>query len=222
VFIVNLFIKGGITDFYQPVVYGITLSGLLLGVIITIVLSKEKETELFYHFVDAISIIWTFFLVFYLLISFIMFPARVNGTSMTPNFDDNNVIIVWKLKDNFDTGDVVFVNVTTERTRHGEDDFFLKRIIGTPGDVVEFRDNVLYINGSIVEEDYIEAETTDFIFDDICFIKNTSCSGFIPSEYYFVLGDNRNNSVDSRYIGLIHKDDLFGKVIFDVMRFKVW
>lgn len=220
--IINVFSTNSITDFYQPVVFGITTAGLLLSLWITHVLKNQKEEEHFYMFVDTISIIWVFFLVFYFLVSFIMFPARVNGTSMTPNFDDNDVIIVWKLKQEFEFGNVVFVNVTDERTNHYMDEYFLKRVIGTPGDKIEHIGNILYINDVPVEEDFIDTYTQEFTFDEVCFIKDQPCMDVIPNDYYLVLGDNRNNSVDSRMIGLIHKDDLFGKVIFNVMRFETW
>lgn len=220
--IINVFSKNSITDFYKPVVLAITSGGLLLSLWITHVLNKQQEDEHFYMFVDTISIVWVFFLVFYFSVSFVLFPARVNGSSMTPNFDDNDVILVWKLQSEFEFGNVVFVNVTEERTNHTMDEYFLKRIIGTPGDKVEHIGNILYINNVPTEEDYINTFTQEFSFEDVCFIKDVSCENVIPDDYYLVLGDNRNNSVDSRIIGLIHKDDLFGKVIFNVMRFETW
>lgn len=220
--IVNAIARGGVTEFYQPIVDLIVIAGLTVTIILTLV---KTESESFYGFIDTFSVIWSFFFVFYTIISFIIFPARVNGSSMMPNFTHSDIIFVWKIGDEFELGDVVFVNVTEERTNYDHDDYFLKRVIGTPGDTVYFENNTLYINGEMVEEEYIDSSrnrTNDFLFEDICFIKDEKCSGVIPEDYYFVLGDNRDNSQDSRAIGLIYKDDLFGRVIFNMMRFQIW
>ncbi len=213
---------GGIIDFYQQMVFGVAVAGLLLVMVIEMYIRFNLETSLLFKFVDTVSVIWAFFIVFYITISFIMFPARVNGISMNPNFDDDDIILVWKLKSNYKLGDVVFVNVTSERTKSLVDEYFLKRIIGTPGDTVEFIANVLYINGTAVEEEYDTYRTDDFSFNEVCTIKDERCSGSIPEDYYFIMGDNRPGSFDSRSIGLIHIDDLFGEVIFDLMRLEIW
>lgn len=225
IFIVGMINTGGVTSFYQPIVYGVTGLGMLLAVLITIFIETKKDNSKLYFFVDTVSVIWVFFLVFYLMISFVLFPARVNGASMMPNFEHNDVILVWKLKSSYEFSDVVFVNVTKERTNHDMDEYFLKRVIGTPGDSVNYENNALYINDKIVREEFLNKlliKTYDFDFDSICTIKEDKCSGVIPDDYYFVLGDNRENSLDSRDIGLIHKDDLFGEVILDMMRLKIW
>jgi len=218
---------GGIIDFYQQIVFGIAVAGLVLVLTIETFIRLKLDTTNLFKFVDTVSIIWGFFIVFYISVSFIVFPAKVNGISMNPNFDDKDLIIVWKLKSDYKLGDVVFVNVTSERTKSLVDEYFLKRIIGTPGDTVDVYDNILYINGTAVEETYrtkkyLPGDNRDFHFNDICMIKDERCSGSIPDDYYFVMGDNRPGSFDSRNIGLVHIDDLFGEVIFDLMRLKIW
>lgn len=107
----------------------------------------------------------------------------------------------------------------------GSKDKYVKRVIGLPGDTVEYRDDVLYVNGEMYEEPYLdqnreafEAESkseTDFYTKDLVLENIPGVSKGtkkIPKDMYLVLGDNRQNSQDSRYIGLIPKDNLVGIV----------
>ena len=89
----------------------------------------------------------------------------------------------------------------------------LKRIIGLPGEHVEYRDSKLYINGQEVEEPMINAYTSNFKLESIGYDK-------IPDDYYFVVGDNRGISKDSRIIGLIKKKDIIGTTSFSLWPFK--
>jgi signal peptidase I len=97
------------------------------------------------------------------------------------------------------------------------DEYLIKRVIGLPGDVVEYRDNKLYIN-SLPVKDIINTGTEDFSTIDMLE------DGLIPEGKYFVLGDNRSNSTDSRVIGLIDKNDIKGKtnlVLFPIKHFGI-
>lgn len=106
---------------------------------------------------------------------------------------------------------------------------YIKRVIGIPGDYIYMEDYKLYINGELVEETYLDKNPiytgieyarghTSFTLEKICAITNVNCQvdgkTVIPEGYYLVLGDNRNNSEDSRMIGLVHKDDIIGQVLF--------
>ena len=83
----------------------------------------------------------------------------------------------------------------------------IKRVIGLPGDIVSILDNTLYINGEVYVENYLDEGLE---YDD--FELNSLGYETIPEDMYFVLGDNREDSLDSREIGLISKDDIIGKV----------
>ena len=96
----------------------------------------------------------------------------------------------------------------------------IKRVVGLPGDTIEFRDNTLYINGEVYEEDYLgdDVITDDFSLQDIGY-------DVIPEDMYLVLGDNRQNSMDGRDIGLIKKSDIIGKIALRfwlINRFKLF
>lgn len=135
-----------------------------------------------------------------LIRSFIITPAVVDGESMEPTLSDNNVIILNKLDyklNEIERFDVVVVNWNGEK--------LVKRIIGLPGEHVEYKNNELYIDGFKTDENFNHGETKDFKLETIGYLT-------IPGDKYFVVGDNRENSTDSRYIGLIDKENILGSV----------
>ena len=135
-----------------------------------------------------------------LLIKFFVFsPIKVNGTSMEPNLKDGDIMILNEIGyylHGVNRFDIVVVNTGSEK--------IIKRVIGLPGEKVEYRDNKLYINGVEVVENFNHGDTSDFSLSDI----NVDT---IPKNKYFVVGDNRGNSKDSRSIGLINKSQIVGK-----------
>lgn len=136
--------------------------------------------------------------------TFIITPAVVDGDSMLPNLQNNNIIILNKLDyklNDINRFDVVVVNY------HGEK--LVKRVIGLPGEHVEYKDENLYINGFITQENFRHESTYDFKLETIGYIT-------IPGDKYFVVGDNRTNSTDSRVLGLIDKKDILGSVSFRI------
>ena len=138
-----------------------------------------------------------------LIRTFIVTPAQVDGSSMKPSLNDNNLVILNKLDyrlNDIKSFDVVVVDIKTEK--------IIKRVIGLPGDTVSYKNKTLYINGKKVEENFTHTnDTRDFKLGDIGYQK-------IPGDKYFVVGDNRNNSMDSRIIGLVDKDQILGSVSF--------
>ena len=129
---------------------------------------------------------------------FLYSPIRVSGDSMVPTLNDGDIMILDKIGykiNGLDRFDIVVVDYKGEK--------IIKRVIGLPGDHVEYINNKLYINGKHVEEEYDRKETSDFILEFLG--ENT-----IPKDKYLVLGDNRPISKDSRIIGLIDKKDIEG------------
>ena len=84
----------------------------------------------------------------------------------------------------------------------------IKRIIGLPGEHISYKNNKLYVNDKVLEENFDFRKTNDFNLEEIC-----SCNS-IPKGKYLVLGDNRPISKDSRMIGLIDEKDILGKAVY--------
>ena len=148
------------------------------------------------------NLIYIIILIVIILVkSFIVSPIRVNGASMNDTLFDKDLMLLDKVSYKFneiERFDIVVVD--------SMDQYIIKRVIGLPGDVIEYKDNILYVNGKELKEDFSHKKTNDF--------KVT-----IPENEYFVLGDNRNIYTDSRNseIGTIKNEDIIGKIIF-----KLW
>ena len=138
---------------------------------------------------------------------FIIAPISVNGTSMYPTLNDKDIMILNKIGyevNGLERFDIVVVKY--------HDKYLIKRVIGLPGDNIKYKDNKLYINGKETEDPYPSTETDDFSITDIGHTK-------VPGDCYFVMGDNRANSLDSRYptVGVIKKSQIEGRT-----KLRIW
>ena len=133
--------------------------------------------------------------------TFIATPVRVDGSSMDSTLNHGDILILNKLDKKYERFDVVVVSVTID----GKTSKLVKRVIGLPGESIEYKDNELYINGEIIE-DVATERTNNFNLKELYNIEN------LPEDYYFVMGDNRNGSRDSRdnTVGLIKYEDIVG------------
>src|SRR5690606_40240528 len=113
---------------------------------------------------------------------------------MAPTFEHDNRIVITKIH-NIERSDMIVFH-----SPYSEDDF-IKRVIGLPGDVVIMKDDQLYINGETFEEEYI-ADNKEKIHEGQRLTENFEVE--VPEGHYYVLGDNRQNSTDSRTIGFIN------------------
>lgn len=127
---------------------------------------------------------------------------QVSGTSMEPTLSDNDIIVLVKTGD-FETGELVGF--------YYQNKLLLKRVIGGPGDVIDIDDDgVVSVNGEVLDEPYVTEQSLGET--DITYPYQ------VPENRYFVMGDNRSTSIDSRssVIGCIEKDQIVGRVLLRI------
>ena len=166
----------------------------------------NKKPYLFQELVSWIKIFISCIIIVLLLQRFVLMSAEVHGRSMYPTLEDGERVILWSLLYQPNHFDIIIME-------HFTGDNYVKRIIGLEGDHVKYVDGQLYLNNRPVEEPQIFDASTgqDFTLQEIC--QFNQCDE-IPVGYLLVLGDNRNNSEDSRNFGLVHESQLKGRVIF--------
>ena len=139
----------------------------------------------------------------FFLITFVAQAFRVQGTSMLPLLEDGERIIVNKFVYRFhpiDRGDVVVFWYPKDPSVS-----FIKRVIGMPDDTVELRNGVLYVNGTRLAEGYVRPSFRD---------DESYPPVVVKKGYYYVLGDHRNSSNDSRNWGEVPERYIYGKAFF--------
>lgn len=182
--------------------------------------------KLFKEILDWVAHIAGAVVIALVIVIFIAQPTHVQGTSMEPNYYNADQILINKLPHTFNTGfsygDVVIIDSRVDRPRTLKDDIFetikynlitykllhieqehywVKRVVGMPGDVLEYKGGILYLNNRMLDEPYIKEQMAYFPEKVI-----------VPENCLFVMGDNRNVSLDSRDIGFIPMDHVIAKV----------
>ena len=138
---------------------------------------------------------------------FVITPVMVDGTSMYPTLEDGDIMILNRLKYKF--SDIKRFDIVVI---HDHNTYIITRVIGLPGDKVEYINDKLYINGKKVKEKFSHALTEDYNIGSLGKTK-------VPKNQYFVVGDNRINSLDSRTIGFIPKDEILGHTSLTIIPF---
>lgn len=137
-------------------------------------------------------------------ISFFCRPTIVEGQSMQPTLYTYNVVITERNTKHLERGQVIVFDA-----RPMDESYYIKRLIGLPGDVVEIKDGSVFVNGSKLSEPYLKKGT----------ITEGDLKITVPRNEVFVLGDNREVSSDSRYIGTISIEKIKGHAYFRIFPF---
>lgn len=133
-------------------------------------------------------------LVVLILRTFIVTPIIVSGESMVPALDGGELMLLKKYDTSYKRFDIVVVN------KNVEGDNLIKRVIGMPGERIKYRNGKLYINDEVIDDKYAYGETRNF--------KEIT----LGEDEYFLMGDNREISLDSRLLGVIKNREIEGTV----------
>ncbi len=160
--------------------------------------TKEKDKISKKEIITYILII----VIIILFKTFIATPILVSGDSMKKTLLDKDILILNKLSylgKDIKRFDIVVID--------NKNEYLIKRVIGLPGEKITYKDNKLYINDKKIAENFYHEKTADF-------------EEKVPKDKYFVLGDNRTVSIDSRYFGAFSKEKILGKADYVIFPFK--
>lgn len=142
--------------------------------------------------------------------SYLFASYVVDGESMEPTLYDGNLLMVNKAV--YDWSEIDRQQVIVFHANEEED--YVKRVIGIPGDEIEFKNDQLYVNGVLLDESYLDdlRPNDGLPFTEDFTLEEATGSATVPEGHLFVMGDNRRDSLDSRYFGFVPEDTVVGKV----------
>ncbi len=142
------------------------------------------------------------------LVVFVYQPVKVEGTSMEPALEDQERVLINKFTYRFGWGDIERGDTVVFRYPLDKEKSYIKRVIGVPGDRIRIDAGQVFVNGAPLTENYV----TDR--DNVTWPPDGSGGKTVPPSQYFVMGDNRSLSSDSRTWGFVPRDKIYGKAVF--------
>jgi signal peptidase I len=139
------------------------------------------------------------------LIVFIYQPVKVEGTSMMPGLTDQERIFINKYTYKLGSGSISRLDLVVFNYPYDPSQSYIKRVVGLPGDSIQIKDGAVFVNGVKLEEPYVPAEYQDHRSFD---------TRVVPAGHYYVLGDHRSSSNDSRVWGFVARNEIYGKAVF--------
>lgn len=173
---------------------------------------KDEILEWCESFVFALFIVILVFTFFFRIV-------QVEGESMTNTLQDKDRLIMTHLNYTPEKDDIVVINSTYLNKT------IIKRVIGTEGDhvTVDYNSNTVTVNGEKLDDEHIKEVMYDTgLFDPTYETSSGVYEYDVPEDYIFVMGDNRNGSKDSRYIGFVEEDTVLGKAVFRLFPFNAF
>lgn len=164
--------------------------------------------KLYYILFDLIQTLVIAGAIFVVIYAFLFRPYQVNGLSMYPSFENGEYVLtnlITKRFGEFKKGDVIVFNSPVEEKKD-----FIKRIIATEGDTISLNKGSFYLNGQLLEEDYLPS---NYVTNGGSFLSE-GAQIRVPEGQYFMAGDNRSNSSDSREWGFVTESEIIGKSFF--------
>lgn len=174
--------------------------------------NDEKKQKIKSEVIEWVKILLTSFVLAFVITQFVR-PTLVKGESMYPTLEENDYLIVNRIShkiSGLEKGDIIVFSTNLMQDDGKGTKDLVKRVIATEGDHLKIENSKVYVNGELIDEPYIHDNYTDANIDIV-----------IPENKIFAMGDNRENSLDSRHaqVGLVDEKDVMGKVMIRLFPF---
>ncbi|MFW5913597.1 MAG: signal peptidase I [Bacillota bacterium] len=170
-----------------------------------------EDFKRLYNRFDILVFIVHLMALYMIVNAFFFSAATISGGSMEPTFYDGDNVVMVHMDERYERFDLVVV-----RPERVDQEFFIKRLIGLPGETVRMDESGVYIDGDRLDEPYLSSE-----IETRCPSSGgerpQSCSWDLGPEEYFLMGDNRENSMDSRHLGAFDKSQVYGQVQYRLL-----
>lgn len=170
------------------------------------VLEEKPKKSMQREILEWILVIVSALFIAWVIKSYVFVIAKVDGPSMNPTLKHEDRLFIWQLGYEPENGDIIVLQLPGNEP-------YVKRVIATEGQTVEinFETDEVKIDGKVLKENYILEKNMGEHCGNIGVEKIT-----VPKDYVYVLGDNRNNSKDSRLIGMVSEEYIMGKALFRI------
>lgn len=184
--------------------------------------SAPHEKSLGREILENVLLVIGFMAIYYLLFTLFLSNETVSGPSMQPTFENGDRLIAVR-HSNLSRGDIVILKAPDEPGA-----LYIKRIIGMPGDTVESKNDQIYINGKLYKQPYLNnslkkaQNKLGYLYTENFTLKSKLGKTKVPANSYFVMGDHRPVSKDSRMIGFIKRSSIVGEVKLRYWPISAW
>ena len=172
--------------------------------------NRQAEESLGKSILEIVITVVICMVAYFLLFKYVLANETVSGPSMQPTFESNDRIIAVRHA-KLQRGDIVILDAPD-----APGELYIKRIIGMPGDTVEAKNDTVYINGKPLKEPYLTQYKKKLpkgqLYTNNFTLKQVTGVSRVPKDSYFVMGDHRDVSKDSRYFGFVKRSAIIGEV----------
>lgn len=166
---------------------------------------KPVKKTLIQELVEWVKLFAFWIVVFTIITKFIVHPIQIVGNSMYPTLIDQSRGFSSIISRN---SEIERLDIVVVEAKDNPDDFWVKRVIGLPGETVECIDGVVYIDGKPLEEDFLDKDYVESEEEIYGYFTYDFDAVELDDDEYFVMGDNRTHSTDSRVVGPFEKDEI--------------
>lgn len=172
--------------------------------------NRQSEESLGKSILEIIITVVVCMVAYFLLFKYVLANETVSGPSMQPTFESNDRIIAVR-HTNLQRGDIVILDAPD-----APGELYIKRIIGMPGDTIKAKNDTIYVNGKPLKEPYLTQYKDKMpkgqLYTNNFTLKQVTGVSKVPKDSYFVMGDHRDVSKDSRYFGFVKRSAIVGEV----------